>query len=117
MSMSYTPKPSRDDKRRDQIATNVGADAQAHWDSGYTHYYLTVDGQANTAYLIQLVENLGWRLEHAGWVWAEKGYLGYGGFGVLNNGMIGNFLFGRPGGVEPGSMPAVSGGGPARPDA
>jgi len=35
-------------------------------------------------------------LEHAGWVWAEKGTVGYVGFGLLNNSIIGNFLFRRP---------------------
>jgi hypothetical protein len=35
-------------------------------------------------------------LEHASWVWGEKGTVGYGGFGLLNNSIIGNFLFRRP---------------------
>jgi hypothetical protein len=48
-------------------------------------YLLTIDRSANTAYLIQWVENVGWHLEHAGWVWAEKGTVGYGGFGMQNN--------------------------------
>jgi hypothetical protein len=116
--MAQGPKPTREDQRRDQHGENVRADAQRHWDSGYTHYFLTVDGTANTAYLIQWVETVGWRLEHAGWVWAEKGYVGYGGFGVLNSGVIGNFLFGRPEGVKPASSsPAVLGDGPTRSDA
>jgi hypothetical protein len=45
---------------------------------------------------IQWVENVGWHLEHAGWVWAEKGSVGFGGFGLLNNCVLGNFLFRRP---------------------
>jgi hypothetical protein len=47
---------------------------------------------------IQWVENVGWHLEHAGWVWAEKGTVGYGSLGLLNNSIIGNFLFRRPAG-------------------
>lgn len=85
-------------KKLDEMTLRVRNDAQAHWDTGYTHYMLSIDGMANTAYMIQWVESIGWRLEHAGWVWAEKGYMGYGGFGVLNSGLMGNFLFGRPGG-------------------
>jgi hypothetical protein len=35
-------------------------------------------------------------VDDAGWVWAEKGYVGYGGFRIQNNGILGNFLFRRP---------------------
>src|SRR5436190_2618523 len=85
------PKPTVE-----EIGARVRAEAQDHWDQGSTWYLLTIDGSANTAYLIQWVENVGWHLEHAGWVWAEKGTVGYGGFGILNNGIVGNFLFRRP---------------------
>jgi hypothetical protein len=85
------PKPTVE-----EIGARVRTEAQDHWDQGYTWYLLTIDGSANTAYLIQWVENVGWHLEHAGWVWAEKGYIGYGGFGMQNNGILGNFLFRRP---------------------
>jgi hypothetical protein len=106
---------TRADKRREGIVSLVRSDAQQHWDSGYTHYLLTIDGQENTAYLIQWVESIGWRLEHAGWIWAEKGWVGYGGFGVLNSGVIGNFLFGRPGGAS--SLAKTTVGSPStRPD-
>ena len=79
----------------EEVGARVRNDAQGYWDQGYTWYLMTIDGSANTAYLIQWVENVGWQLEHAGWVWAEKGYVGYGGFRVLNNSVIGNFLFKR----------------------
>ena len=85
------PKPTVE-----EIGARVRTEAQDHWDEGYTWHLLTIDGSANTAYLIQWVENVGWRLEHAGWVWAEKGYIGYGGFGMQNNSILGNFLFRRP---------------------
>ena len=85
------PKPTVE-----EIGARVRTEAQDHWDEGYTWHLLTIDGSANTAYLIQWVENVGWHLEHAGWVWAEKGYNGYGGFGMQNNSILGNFLFRRP---------------------
>jgi hypothetical protein len=85
------PKPTVE-----ETGARVRTEAQTDWDQGYTWHLLTIDGSENTAYLIQWVENVGWRLEHAGWVWAEKGYIGYGGFGMQNNGILGNFLFRRP---------------------
>src|SRR3954462_9336732 len=108
-----TNQPAYADKTREALVNRLRQDPQAHWDSGYTHYMLTIDGQENTAYLIQWVESVGWRLEHAGWIWAEKGWVGYGGFGVMNSGVIGNFLFGRPGGA---SSLARSGPQSTRPD-
>jgi hypothetical protein len=93
-------------KKLEDLADRVKRDAQDHWNSGYTHYMLSIDGQQNTAYLIQWVESVGWHLDHAGWVWAQKGYAGYGGFGVLDSGVIGNFLFGRPGATP--SVPRAS---------
>jgi hypothetical protein len=79
----------------EEIGARVRADAQASWDRGYTWYLMTLEGSANTAYLIQWVENVGWQLEHVGWIWAEKGYVGVLGFRLLNNTMVGNFLFKR----------------------
>ena len=87
------PKPTVE-----EIGARVRAEAQDHWDQGSTWYLLTIDGSANTAYLIQWVENVGWHLEHAGWVWAEKGTVGYGGVGLMNSSIIGNFLFKTTGG-------------------
>lgn len=85
------PKPTVE-----EIGARVRQNAQTEWDQGYTWYLLTIDGSENTAYLIQWVGNVGWRLEHAGWVWAEKGTIAVGGFGMMNNGIVGNFLFRRP---------------------
>jgi hypothetical protein len=48
------PKPTVE-----EIGARVRAEAQDHWDQGYSWYLLTIDGSANTAYLIQWVENVG----------------------------------------------------------
>jgi hypothetical protein len=54
----------------EEMGARVRNDAQGYWDQGYTWYLMTIDGSANMACLIQWVENVGWQLEHAGWVWA-----------------------------------------------
>src|SRR5262245_41345365 len=87
---------TRQEVKRQELGSFYAADAKAHWQAGYTHYYMTVDVPEHATYLIQSVERAGWVLEHAGWVWAEKGYVGYGGFGMATAGIIGNYLFGRP---------------------
>jgi hypothetical protein len=90
----------RADPKLDQISARVTADARQHWDEGYTHFFLSIQATDHSAHLLQWVESIGWVLEHAGWVWAEKGYVGYGGFGLLNSAVVGNYLFGRPGGAR-----------------
>lgn len=92
-----------DASRLEALTSRIKLDAQTQWDSGLTHYILSVDGQANTAYLIQWVESIGWKLEHAGWVWAPRSYVVFGGIGILDSEIVGNFLFGPPGG--PSSVP------------
>ncbi len=52
----------------DDIGRRIRADAQQHWDEGFTHFYLTVDSPEHATRLIQWVENVGWHLEHVGWV-------------------------------------------------
>jgi hypothetical protein len=42
------PKPTVE-----EIGARVTTEAQDHWEQGYTWYLLTIDGSANTAYLIQ----------------------------------------------------------------
>jgi hypothetical protein len=101
------PKPTVE-----EIGARIRKEAQANWDQGYTWHLLTLDGSANTAYLIQWVENVGWQLEHAGWIWAEKGCVGYGGFRLLDNSMIGNFLFR---GIRRQAPKVHAGGGAERP--
>jgi hypothetical protein len=90
------------------VASRITGEAQSHWDAGFTHYLLTIDAQQDTAHLIQWVESIGWKLEHAGWVWAQKGWIGYGGFTLPDSGVVGNFLFGRPGGPSSVRVPGDS---------
>ncbi len=82
------------------------ANAQEHWDAGYSHFYLTVDSPEHTTRFVQWVENVGWRLEHVGWVWAQKGWVGFGGITLLNSGIVGNYFFGRPRSSFPGASTA-----------
>lgn len=86
---------SKADKKRERQAEIIKDDAKARWDAGYTHHVVSLEASDDPAYYLQWIENVGWKLTHAGFVWAEKGYVGYGGFGLLNSSVVGTFVFDR----------------------
>lgn len=99
----------------DRYIENLRAHAQEAWDTGRTFYVMQVtldhaDGKPpeDAAGSLQLVESIGWKLEHAGYVSQPKtqipgGVVGFGGIGVLGkdkflNDLVGVYTFRRPGG-------------------